>query len=89
MLWQGLWLFAAAYNIKHVPHFDLEDMTSCFILEGVVLGCAVLLVTICWHRKRVSQGLAKDDNYSRVPINQMDDEEEVKLENEGAMLRVV
>jgi hypothetical protein len=36
MTWQGLWLLAAAYNIQSEEHFDLEAMTSYFILEGVL-----------------------------------------------------
>ena len=79
MLWQGLWLFAAAYNIKHIPHFDLEEMTSYFILEGLALGCCVLVVSMCWHRKRASQGLVKDDAYSRVRLSQVDDDDEYEI----------
>ena len=79
MLWQGLWLFAAAYNIRHVPHFDLEKMTSYFILEGLALGCCVLVVSMCWHRKRASQGPAKDDAYSRVRLTQVDDDDEYAI----------
>lgn len=76
MLWQGLWLFAAAYNIRHVPHFDLEEMTSYFILEGVALGLCVLVVSICWHRKCASHGLVKDDAYARVHLSQVDDDDD-------------
>jgi hypothetical protein len=50
--WQGLWLLAAAYNIATVPHFTLEEMTSYFIMEGVVLACFILFFTVLWYRKQ-------------------------------------
>ena len=76
MTWQGLWLLAAAYNIQSEEHFDLETMTSYFILEGVFLGCAVVVVAVLLHRKRASGRLVKEDDYLRVQLNTADDDEE-------------
>jgi hypothetical protein len=65
IIWQGLWLLAAAYNIASMPHFTLEEMTSYFILEGVALGCFLLIFTVLWYRK---QRQDKYDAYSPIQM---------------------
>jgi hypothetical protein len=66
--WQGIWLFAAAYNIQAEKKFDLEEMTSFFVLQGVFLGCGVILYAILLHRKRVnSSSRIKHGDY--LPVN--------------------
>lgn len=76
MTWQGLWLLAAAYNIQAANHFDLETMTSYFILEGVAMGCCVLVVVALLHRKFASERIVKEDDYARVQLTSMEDEED-------------
>jgi hypothetical protein len=68
--WQGAWLFAAAYNIQAEKKFDLEEMTSCFVLLGLFLVCGVILYVIILHRKRAnySSGV-KHGDYLPVHFN--------------------
>jgi len=74
MLWQGLWLFAAAYNIQSEDKFDLEENTSYFILEGVFLGVGVLAVSVCLYSKRMESGI-DDGDYLRVQLDREDDDD--------------
>lgn len=74
MLWQGLWLFAAAYNIQAKDKFDLEENTSYFILEGVLLGIGVLVVSVFLHQQRAASS-RKKENYLRVELT-LDDNDD-------------
>lgn len=89
MVWQGMWLFAAAYNIQADDKFDLEENTSYFILEGVFLGACVLAFGVCLYRKRAASTL-NDGDYLRVQLNGGEnDEGELAEEEDEPIVQVV